>query len=276
MNENEVNSVNGKRKKRKNSNNKEEESEKKIKQYNSENDENTLNMSTKNTNEYKVEKQKNKTKAQLSQENEHLKSVIYELTKTVEELKSFKNGLINDIPKTQNRFQMLDNTITDDDMVTDEEEPGVSTKIIQSQAKSNTKTRPQSQNGKECDTTENKQFKPTIDKTNRNILINNIPNKGNKNSDNTDNTVIQNKIKTPPIYVHNCNPKEFIEKMKNLHIEEFNIKQVHVNKFAVITEKINDYNTIKKMLEELNTQYFTYTLKEEKNKTWLLYGTQLV
>lgn len=93
---------------------------------------------------------------------------------------------------------------------------------------------------------------------------------------NNENVIKQNQNKNkkvPPLNIFNVEPNELIEFIKKgLEINNFKIKELNNKKTALFMSSLDDYIRVKAYLEKTKTEFFTFTPKSLKTKTYLLKG----
>lgn len=78
--------------------------------------------------------------------------------------------------------------------------------------------------------------------------------------------------KIPPINIYNVESDEIIKFIKNgLKIKDFQIKELN-KKIVLYLNNMSNFARVKTYLQKTNTHFFTYTPKNNKNKTLLLKG----
>ncbi|KAK0087331.1 hypothetical protein PV325_001271 [Microctonus aethiopoides] len=85
----------------------------------------------------------------------------------------------------------------------------------------------------------------------------------------------QNKqTRPPPIHIKNSNIRQILNKMKsnNINKTDYYIKQIDETTINVYTTKIETHMEIKNNLKKEGIEFFTYTRREDKPKTYVLKG----
>jgi len=81
------------------------------------------------------------------------------------------------------------------------------------------------------------------------------------------------KKKPPPINIFYQDPRDTLRLIKEtLGNMTFHIKRINEYKHILYINDIDNYNKIKKLLKETNTNFYSFTPKEEKNLTFILKG----
>lgn len=93
----------------------------------------------------------------------------------------------------------------------------------------------------------------------------------NKSQNTSSNVKVINTTKSkPPINIFHQDPKDTLILInKTLGIINFHIKKFNDSKHTLYND-IKDYNRVKTLLKETNTNFYSFTPKEEKNSTFLL------
>lgn len=140
------------------------------------------------------------------------------------------------------------------------------------------------ENDKQCDQELLKQFEKHVkeknektQKLNSAIAALDEVQRANKNISTTNNSTVVNITKNdnkkiPPINIVDIETKQLIDFLKKaLKIEEFKIKEFR-NKKSLFLNNLDDFLRVKAYLEKTKTNFFTFTPKGMKTKTYLLKG----
>lgn len=132
-------------------------------------------------------------------------------------------------------------------------------------------------NDKECDDEYIKKFEKHVsNKNNATAPQTGLPNTTLNEQKNSSNEKTSSKTKTnkiPPLNIFDVDPNELIEFISiGLKINEFKIKEFKNKKIALFVSSMNDYNKVKAYLQKTKTNFFTFTPKDNKKKTYLLKG----
>lgn len=99
-----------------------------------------------------------------------------------------------------------------------------------------------------------------------------IQNNKNQNNNNKNiNKTNQNIKKMPPINVF-YTEIEYLKKIIRLKTNEFLTKQINKTNFIIYSNNLNSYKIIIEILKNSNTNFYTFTPKEEKKTTLVLKG----
>lgn len=189
---------------------------------------------------------KNKTKEQLKIENTKQKNEINNLKQTIENLKKQLDIYIYQNSTNNNCEQVNSISANNDETMISENNNDISVDL------------------------ENK-----VSDIDNIINLDEVQKNNNSPKTNIDNAMVQNKakkFKPPPIIIVNEN----IIVLKNELIERgyknFSFKKISEKKQLLRLEKMDEYRIIKQMLKQKNSNFFTYTPKEEKMITLILKG----
>jgi len=81
------------------------------------------------------------------------------------------------------------------------------------------------------------------------------------------------KKKPPPINIFHQDPRDTLKLIKEtLGNVTFHIKRINEDKHTLYINDIDNYNKTKNLLKETNTNFYSFTPKEEKNLTFILKG----
>lgn len=112
------------------------------------------------------------------------------------------------------------------------------------------------------------QLRSTAAKTSNNNTKSNERIRNPNKEDNNQN----NREKIPPINIYNVESNEAIKFIKNgLKINDFKIKELN-KKIILYLTNMSNFARVKTYLEKTKTHFYTYTPKNNKNKTYLLKG----
>ena len=79
--------------------------------------------------------------------------------------------------------------------------------------------------------------------------------------------------KPPPVVVHNLNPVEIENKIKDLNINKQNItRRLTKSGTKLFVTTNEEFKLLKSHLESSQTNYYTYTLDEDKVSRYVMYG----
>lgn len=173
-----------------------------------------------------------------------------------------------------NRFEVLDNVSysASEDMELDEGEEEEKSFIQILKNKNNkrpTKNNSQLSNSTQSDIQSAKTQVNRHNTFNQNRQINK---QDKKSLENTSSPQVKLK-KPPPINIFNQDPKDTWKLAKEIMSNAtFYIKRINDNKYILQVDRIDNFKKIKQVLLETNTNFYSYTPKEDKNPTFLFKG----
>lgn len=175
---------------------------------------------------------------------------------------------------TSNRFEILDNVSysASEDMELDEGEE--EEKSFLQILKNKNNKRPIKNNSQLSNSTQSDiQSAKTLVNRHNTFNQNTQTNKQDKKSlENTSSPQVKLK-KPPPINIFNQDPKDTWKLAKEIMSNAtFYIKRINDNKYILQVDRIDNFKKIKQVLLEINTNFYSYTPKEDKNLTFLLKG----
>ena len=93
-------------------------------------------------------------------------------------------------------------------------------------------------------------------------------------SNNPQNTTSGKKTldKLPPIHIASMRGEQLNDILRNLKIKNYSIKKTGVGKHLLQMVDIDDFRITQVKLKDLSVRHFTYTPKQDRNKTYLLRG----
>jgi len=150
--------------------------------------------------------------------------------------------------ESSNRFSLLENDYCEMEEEIDNED---NFSLIQKLKKKNTGI---------------KENSPQEIRSRKNIIRNNTqsPNRQSKSDP---------KKKPPPINIFHQDPRDTLKLIKEtLGNVTFHIKRINEYKHTLYINDIDNYNKTKNLLKETNTNFYSFTPKEEKNLTFILKG----